>query len=204
MMHFGLTQREFVQYTQSAQPNVLKPGIIDEVVKVLRKHFDKCEDERIQSLAEAERKRMRNLEAETELKHIHLCIKPQLKTKSKKSVKKSEKPYMHWMDTQKPGAHPAPDSGKLKKTVDSELLIETNDDILNQSTDDHKNQYEEAFHSNQQKATDPDACLHLPLGMVRDPTPRTRRFLSAQTSESLYGMANLIVYSPSEEKGQKH
>ncbi|KAK4475939.1 hypothetical protein MN116_001179 [Schistosoma mekongi] len=203
-MRFGLTQREFVQYTQTTQPNVLKPGVIDEVIKVLTKHFEKCEDERIQLLAEAERKRMQNLEAETDLKHIHLCIKPQLKTESKKLVKKSEKTYMRWMDTQKPGVYPAPDSTKLKKTVDSEVLVETNDNTLNPSSDDHNNQYGDAFYSNQKKQTDPDACLHLPLGMVRDPTPRTRRFLSAQTSESLYGIANQIVYSPSEEQRQKH
>ena len=33
----------------------------------------------------------------------------------------------------------------------------------------------------------PDACLHLPLGMVRCPTPRTRKFLETQVS-NLFGI----------------
>ncbi|CAH8673478.1 hypothetical protein MS3_00003569 [Schistosoma haematobium] len=203
MMHFGLTQRELLQYTQTTQPNVLKPGVIDEVVNVLLKHYKKCEDERIHSLAEVERKRMQNLEAETELKQIHLCLKREPKCQTKKLTRKTVKPSIDWMETQKPGMHPPPDSNKCKKIKDDDLLAKAETDIYNQTDNDPKNRYTDVNHSNRLKELDPDACLHLPLGLVRNPTPRTKKFLSSETNESLYATANQIVYSSSDDQAQK-
>ncbi|CAH8624225.1 unnamed protein product [Schistosoma mattheei] len=203
MMHFGLTQRELLQYTQTTQPNVLKPGVIDEVVNVLLKHYRKCEDERIHSLAEVERKRMQNLEAETELKQIHLCLKREPKCQTKKLTRKTVKPSIDWMETQKPGMHPPPDSNKCKKIKDDDLLAKAENDIYNQTDNDPKNRYTDVNHSNRLKELDPDACLHLPLGLVRNPTPRTKKFLSSETNESLYATANQIVYSSSDDQAQK-
>ncbi|XP_018654674.1 hypothetical protein Smp_088090 [Schistosoma mansoni] len=204
MMHFGLTQRELFQYTQTTQPNVLKPGVIDEVVNVLLKHYEKCEDERIHSLAEIERKRMQNLEAETELKQIHLCLKREPKCQTKKLTRKTVKPSIHWMETQKPGMHPPPDSERRKKIKDNDLSARTENDIFNQTDNDPNYRHTDVNHSNRPKELDPDACLHLPLGLVRNPTPRTKKFLSSETNESLYATANQIVYSSTEDQAQKH
>ncbi|CAH8654203.1 unnamed protein product [Schistosoma bovis] len=164
---------------------------------------NKCEDERIHSLAEVERKRMQNLEAETELKQIHLCLKREPKYQTKKLTRKTVKPSIDWMETQKPGMHPPPDSNKCKKIKDDDLLAKAETDIYNQTDNDPKNRYTDVNHSNRLKELDPDACLHLPLGLVRNPTPRTKKFLSSETNESLYATANQIVYSSSDDQAQK-
>ncbi|CAH8632478.1 unnamed protein product [Heterobilharzia americana] len=195
-MHFGLTQRELVQYTQEAQPNVLKPGVINEVVKVLVRHYEKCEDERIQNLAEVERKRIGNLEAETELKHIHLCIKRQPRTPCEKRRQKSQKPSTHWMDTQKPGMHPPPNSHKNKILQEKGLSAEKkqiDQDNLQKEESPQDTSSDQVGHPEKQHELDPELCLHLPLGMIRYPTPRTRNFLAAQASCVCDSTANSVV-----------
>ncbi|CAH8652083.1 unnamed protein product [Schistosoma curassoni] len=173
------------------------------IIHVYYENNVKCEDERIHSLAEVERKRMQNLEAETELKQIHLCLKREPKCQTKKLTKKTVKPSIDWMETQKPGMHPPPDSNKYKKIKDDDLLAKAETDIYNQTDNDPKNRYTDVNHSNRLKELDPDACLHLPLGLVRNPTPRTKKFLSSETNESLYATANQIVYSSSDDQAQK-
>ncbi|CAH8624233.1 unnamed protein product [Schistosoma mattheei] len=146
---------------------------------------------------------MQNLEAETELKQIHLCLKREPKCQTKKLTRKTVKPSIDWMETQKPGMHPPPDSNKCKKIKDDDLLAKAENDIYNQTDNDPKNRYTDVNHSNRLKELDPDACLHLPLGLVRNPTPRTKKFLSSETNESLYATANQIVYSSSDDQAQK-
>ncbi|VDO69197.1 unnamed protein product, partial [Schistosoma mattheei] len=89
------------------------------------------------------------------------------------------------------------------KIKDDDLLAKAENDIYNQTDNDPKNRYTDVNHSNRLKELDPDACLHLPLGLVRNPTPRTKKFLSSETNESLYATANQIVYSSSDDQAQK-
>ena len=65
---------------------------------------------------------MQNLEAETELKQIHLCLKREPKCQTKKLTRKTVKPSIHWMETQKPGMHPPPDSERRKVSLGNVFL----------------------------------------------------------------------------------
>nr|CAH8854632.1 unnamed protein product [Trichobilharzia regenti] len=202
-MPFGLTHRELIQYTQAEQPDVLQLGVIDTVIEVLMDHYEKCEEERILNLAEVERKRMKNLEAETELKHMNLCIKRPAKSHCVKPQTKIRKPSVHWMNTLKPGVNPAPRSDKKQ---DGEYLAEQRGNIQNhplKTESDQNSISNKSDHSQKQLKSDEDANLHLPFGMVRYPTPRTRKFLEAQTNELLYGLANQIVFLSSEHGEHK-
>lgn len=66
---------------------------------------------------------MQNLEAETELKQIHLCLKREPKCQTKKLTRKTVKPSIDWMETQKPGMHPPPDSNKCKVSLGEIFLF---------------------------------------------------------------------------------
>ncbi|CAH8579460.1 unnamed protein product [Schistosoma turkestanicum] len=199
MKHLGLTKREFIQYTRTTPPNALKHGAIDEVVDVLVKHYEKYEDDRIKNLAQIERRRIRNLEAEADLKQLYLRLKRPPKSQTKKSTRKSIKTSIHLINKHKPRMNLPSDSDKCKKILDSNLPA-----VKEEENSDHQDNKDAGeTQSNRLREYDPDACLHLPLGMVRNPTPRTRSFLAAETNESLYGMASQIVYSSSEDQAQK-
>ncbi|TPP65337.1 hypothetical protein FGIG_05870 [Fasciola gigantica] len=221
-MYFGLTLKELLEITQSDQPDVLKVGEIARVLQILEEQYENKQLDNLQKLEGLEQKRTLRLEAESGQFLERKCkpttrkyVKPENQSQqwsraTSQQQHKQQHQHQHhqlaknsqllfevkmkehdtgmrsWMDKQKPGLHSPPEIDHLKNSRQHQL--ERNNNSANpagQSADDSATQNSEDIN--------PDACLHLPLWMVRCATPLMRQFLEAQQCGQLFTLGNSLV-----------
>ncbi|KAA0187683.1 hypothetical protein FBUS_02411 [Fasciolopsis buskii] len=191
-----MTLKELLEITQADQPDALKPGEISRVLQVLEEQYETKQLDNLEKLQSLEKKRTQKLEAESgvflERKSKSRATRP-VKLSSQWPNSKSAHNQHHgarnsqtcanseshpeetksWIDRQKPGFTCSPE---MRYLMDSNQHDSENNTHNSESPGGHDHVNSRPDYAN------PDACLHLPLWMVRRAKPLMRQFLEAQAS----------------------
>ncbi|TGZ62019.1 hypothetical protein CRM22_007674 [Opisthorchis felineus] len=192
-MTYVLTERELRGILGRDQPDILKRGGIDVVVEVLDENYTRHEDEKLRKIIAVEQDRQKNKEQELDLELIYPKSQKRLmKAKHIQPVKDFKPPSsISWMETQKPGFLPSPTPRTTAATQDKEVA----DDARAEQGEEQVGPTAEASENEivAVQQVDPDACLHLQLWMVRNPTKLMREFLQTEHNRQLYLLGNGLV-----------
>ncbi|GAA48089.1 hypothetical protein CLF_101162 [Clonorchis sinensis] len=190
-MTYVLTERELRGIIGRDQPDLLRRGGIDAVVEVLDENYTRHEDEKLRKIMAVEQDRQKSKEQELDLGIIHPKSQRRLtKTKHTQPVSELKPPSsISWMETQKPGFLPSPPLRTTGATQDKEVVEEARPE----QGEEEAGPTAEASEIIAIQQLDPDACLHLQLWMVRNPTKLMREFLQTQNNRPLYLLGNGLV-----------
>ncbi|KER23027.1 hypothetical protein T265_14726 [Opisthorchis viverrini] len=193
-MNYVLTERELRGILGRDQPDLLRRGGIDVVVEVLDENYARHEDEKLRKIMAVEQDRQKNKEQELDSDIINRKSQKLLtKAKHTQPVRESKPPSsIPWMETQKPGFLPSPALRTTGATQDKEVV----EDARPEHGEEQAGSIAEALENEivaVQQQVDPDACLHLQLWMVRNPTELMREFLQTEHNRPLYLLGNGLV-----------
>ncbi|KAF7237523.1 hypothetical protein EG68_12056 [Paragonimus skrjabini miyazakii] len=155
-----------------------------------------CLAKKIEDLEALERKRIQKLETVSGLSCIRSPLVKRRKPPNRQLHKtKQTQADVPWMQKQKPGYIPAPAVGH---TTQCDVIGAAERTADNENTT-NKHVLETESHTLQEEQIDPEACLHLPLWMIRNPTTAVREFLKTQQYSQLYQRGNALVLTSSDQ-----